>query len=146
VVTTTGRTSRLELVDDTFLAVSAERVRSAIDAGQIQAWWPGWRLRVFMDRADLGTRWSVVGLVAGLPMTGSAEIWLEPVGDGIVLHHYLRLDVAATPRRCARAERRYVRAWKRQAFALKDRLEAGRDPGEPALGSSARVDLPTTGG
>ena len=40
-----------------------------------------------MDRGLDGIRWSVTGRWAG-----SLEIWLEEVGDGVLVHHYARLD------------------------------------------------------
>ena len=60
-------------------------------------------LTPFMDRGDLGIRWSAVG--AG--WTGSIELWLESVGDGVLVHHYQRLDpvdgyAAGGPRRDGR--------------------------------------------
>jgi hypothetical protein len=53
------------------------------------------------------------------------EIWLEPVGDGVVIHWFLRADPPAPlpARRAGRERDRRVRDWKRHAFALKDRAE-----------------------
>jgi hypothetical protein len=139
--------ARVELVDETFLAAAPTVVHEAYrQRCAAHAWWPDWSLTVFMDRGAQGTRWSVSGPLDGLPATGSAEIWLEPVLDGVVLHHFLRVDVAAAPRRCGRARRRYVRAWKQQMARFKDALEAGRPPGSAAVGSSPAPDLPRTGG
>ncbi len=42
-----------------------------------------------MDRGLDGIRWSVTGA-----WVGSLEVWLEAVGDGVVVHHYARLDPA----------------------------------------------------
>jgi hypothetical protein len=138
---------RIELVDETFVAAAPALVHDAfVQRREANAWWPHWSSTVFMDRGRQGTRWSVSGDVHGLPAVGSAEIWLEPVLDGVVVHHFLRLDVAASPRRCARAQRRYARRWKQRMAAFKDRLEAGRTPGSVAVGSSPAVDLPRTGG
>ena len=66
------------------------------------------------------------------------EIWLEPVGDGVVLHWYLRADPltrdhAGRPRR----ERARVRRWKEQVHALKDELE-GAGNGQWTCGSQER--------
>jgi hypothetical protein len=58
-------------------------------------------------------------------LTGTAEIWLEPVGDGTVLHFYLRTGLSDRGR-AARAT-----AWKRSVHAVKDELERGREPGTP---------------
>ena len=82
-------------------------------------------MSVFMDRGDAGVRWSVAGR-----LLGSAEVWLEPVAGGTLLHYYLRVDLAdgssVRSRAIDRARRREALAWKRRAFALKDELEAGR--------------------
>ena len=91
-----------------------------------------------MDRGAAGIRWSVTGA-----LHGSTELWLEPVGDGVVVHYYLRADDgAADPvgaragrRRDARAARPAAGparvAWKRCANALKDELEGGRAARQP---------------
>ena len=87
--------------------------------------------------ASQGIRWSVTGA-----LTGSAELWLEPVGDGVVVHYYLRVDPAG--RRAGRARvaarapgrprRAAALAWKRHVNALKDELEGGRALGCPGTG------------
>jgi len=137
--------SRIELVDETFVAAAPAQVAAVLaDPHEQQRWWPGWQLSVFMDRGVQGTRWTVHGRLDGLVVRGSSEVWLEPVLDGVVLHHYLRVSTDGSVARTARAKRRYVRRWKRVVFALKDRLEAGRSPGAPAVGSSTGTDLPTT--
>ena len=63
------------------------------------------------------------------------EIWLEPWGDGVVVHWYLRAEPARVARRPERERAQRVRRWKEQVHALKDRLEAGREPGSPRLGT-----------
>jgi hypothetical protein len=71
------------------------------------------------------------------------EVWLEPFGDGVILHYYLRADPAGAPYRSvhrAVAEvRRRQRAIKRIFWALKDELEGGRRPGEPPAWVTASV-------
>ncbi len=61
-------------------------------------WWPDLDLRVTRDRGVKGEQWAVRGALAG-----SMEIWLEPVGEGTVLHWFLRADPRSplTPRRAA---------------------------------------------
>lgn len=74
------------------------------------------------------------------------EIWLEPWHDGVLLHHYARLDAGPSPTgadppatgavdaaAASRERERRVRAWKRSVHALKDELEAGREPGTAAV-------------
>ena len=135
----------VDLVDETFV-VADRAVLAAIvaDPQRWRAWWPDLRLTVFMDRGLDGIRWSATGAWAG-----SLEVWLEPAGDGVLLHHYARLDPVdrrtGTPlpeptdpagwRRAARQRSRRARAWKRDVWALKDELEAGRPVGEPRAAS-----------
>jgi hypothetical protein len=125
----------VDVVDETFLAVAPEVV--AAEFAQPVRWlqlWPDLRLEVMADRGVQGMRWTVQGA-----LVGSMEVWLEPVLDGTVLHYFLRADPAgpdgtpcpASARRAAAEARRRQRAAKAIAFACKDRLEAGRAPGEP---------------
>ena len=39
------------------------------------------------DRADKGIRWTVAG-----PLTGTMEIWLESMLDGVILHYFLHAE------------------------------------------------------
>lgn len=125
----------VDVMDETFLAVPPEVVAAEFAApAQWARWWPDLRLEVDTDRGVQGVRWTVRG-----GLVGSMEVWLEPVGDGTVLHYFLRADppgrdgrpAPASPRRGAAEARRRHRAAKAMAFACKDRLEAGRAPGEP---------------
>ncbi len=123
----------VDVVDETFLAVPPEVV--AAEFATPTRWpvfWPDLLLDVIADRGREGMRWSVTGA-----LVGSMEVWLEPVLDGTVVHYFLRADpagadgwpVPARPRRAAAETRARRRAAKAIAFALKDRLEAGRPPG-----------------
>jgi hypothetical protein len=76
-------------------------------------------------------RWSVAaagGRAAGL--TGSAEVWLEPMFDGVVAHFFLRLDPApgrpVSARRRERITRNYRLRTKHAFWALADQLDPGR--------------------
>jgi hypothetical protein len=132
----------VDLVDEMFVVVD-RRVLAAMVADPVSwaAWWPDLTLTVFMDRGLDGVRWSVSG-----SWVGSLEIWLEAVGDGVVLHHFARLDPSgpdgrpqpeqdgpAGRRRSARARARRARAWKRDMWLLKDTLELGRPVGAPRV-------------
>jgi hypothetical protein len=128
----------VDVVDETFLAVPPARV--AAEFAQPSGWlrlWPDLRLEVVTDRAEQGFRWTVTGA-----LVGSMEVWLEPVLDGTVLHYFLRADPAgpdgapapAHRRRGMAEARRRQRAAKAIAFAFKERLEAGRAPGEAPSG------------
>jgi hypothetical protein len=111
----------VDVTDDTFIRCPPAAVAPAVaDPASWARWWPGLELAVSRDRGAKGVRWLVAGR-----LTGSMEIWLEPVATGTVLHWFLRADPAGrqSPRGSARLRDREARAWKRHAFALKDRLE-----------------------
>lgn len=121
--TTIPRVDGQDLADDTFLAVAPAIVAPVVrDPASWRQWWPDLRLTVSLDRGRRGLHWSVAGA-----LSGSAEIWLEPVGDGTVLHFYLRAGLS-DEQRAARAL-----GWKRCVHALKDALE-----GDRAAGTAAR--------
>lgn len=114
----------LDLVDEFFVRADPEAVAAAFhDEAAWTVWWPDLRLTVFQDRGLAGLRWSATGAY-----TGSVEVWLEQRPGGVLVHHYLRLsdDRTMSWRRALRVRHRRTVAWKRHAWALKDRLEAGR--------------------
>jgi hypothetical protein len=117
----------LDVADDTFVVATPAAVAALVrDPASWRAWWPDLLLTVTRDRGLAGMQWSVRGAVLG-----SMEIWLEPWGDGVVIHWYLRAEPARVVRRPERARAERVLRWKEQVHALKDRLEAGREPGSP---------------
>ncbi len=140
----------LELVDETFVAADARTVVAEVrDPQRWKEWWPDLILTPFMDRGALGIRWSAASNV----WVGSVELWLERVSDGVLVHHYLRLDPVRSapplsPRQIAHERQRRAQSWKQAAFALKDRLEGNRRPGTPVLPSRSSLapDVPTMGG
>lgn len=124
----------VDLIDETFIVASPQVLAAVVhDPERWRQWWPDLELALFMDRGVQGVRWSVFGA-----FVGSSEIWLEPVGDGTLVHYFLRVDPATSgplqPRRAARIRRDRALGWKRWINALKDELEVGRQPGEPATG------------
>jgi hypothetical protein len=140
----------VDLIDESFIVAAPSELAAVVhDPQRWGAWWPGLQLTVFMDRGEQGVRWSVTG-----DLVGSAEIWLEPFGDGVVVHHYLRADptrrgsrteaVEGDPAKLARLadriRRRHALAWKRSVNALKDELEAGRPPGTARPGVKPRPE------
>ena len=91
-------------------------------------WFPDLFCDVVEDRADKGIRWTVTGA-----LTGTMEIWLEPVLDGVVLHYFLHAEPPGDPTKLNLAvlnHRRRV-AGKRMAFEVKNTLEATRPVGAP---------------
>jgi len=132
----------LDLVDETYVVVERTQIAAVVaDPVRWRAWWPGLDLAVFMDRGLDGIRWSITG-----DLVGSCELWLEALGDGVLVHYYLRAD-PTTPgsrtsarqlpesargrREVDRLRRRHAIAWKRVIWALKDEMEGDRAPGEP---------------
>ena len=134
----------IDLVDETFVVAAPADVAAVVhDPARWARWWPDLALTVFMDRGDAGIRWSVAG-----PWLGSCEVWLEPYGDGVVLHHYLRVDPAPAttrapnrPHQVARLRARRAQDWKRHAWALKDELERGRPAGEDRVPPAVKDGL-----
>ncbi|MEV4314449.1 polyketide cyclase / dehydrase and lipid transport [Actinocrispum sp. NPDC049592] len=119
----------VDVVDETFLAVPPATVAAAFtDPATWRRLWPDLRLEVYLDRGDKGLRWTVQGA-----LTGSMEVWCEPMLDGTLLHYFLRADPAQpmTPREAMREVHRRQLAAKTIAFDLKTVLEDGRRPGCP---------------
>jgi hypothetical protein len=142
----------VDLVDETFVVADRAAIAAVVaDPDRWRRWWPDLDVTVFMDRGADGMRWSARGA-----WVGSVEIWLEAQGDGVLLHHYQRLDPvdprtgAPRPepvdltglRRAAHERDRRARSWKRHVWALKDELEAGRSAGEPRVSAQDQVPTP----
>lgn len=125
--------SALDIADDTFVVADRAAVAALVgDPASWEIWWPDLALTVTEERGLKGMRWAVDG-----PLQGSMEIWLEPWGDGVVVHWYLRAASARVVRRPDRDRSQRVLRWKQHAYALKGRFEAGREPGSPRTGSGA---------
>jgi len=136
-----GHVAGVDLVDETYVVVERARIAGVVaDPTRWRQWWPALDLAVFMDRGLEGVRWSMTG-----ELVGSAEIWLESHGDGVIVHFYLRGEPTvpgspATPRALPRSSRgrremdrlrrRHALAWKRIVWSLKDEMEGERRPGE----------------
>lgn len=122
---------QIDLVEDTFIAAAPNAVRARVGTAAFGAeLWPDLRLTVTEDRGRKGLRYAVAG-----PFTGTAEVWLQEWADGVIVHVYLRVDPSGPawpPRRAAAEQRRRQRAAKPLLWAVKDELEDGRRPGEPA--------------
>jgi hypothetical protein len=119
----------VDVVDETFLAVSPPVVAAAFaDPRSWREFWPDLTLEVYLDRGEKGLRWTVQGA-----LTGSMEVWLEPMLDGTLLHYFLRADLpgAVRPRDVLREIAHRQLAAKTIALDLKTVLEDGRRPGCP---------------
>ncbi len=134
-----GAVNSIQIADQTYVAADGARVGAAIaDPSSWRRWWPDLRLQVVEDRGEKGMRWSVTGA-----LTGTMEIWLEPLKDGIdgvLLHYFVHAEptgVAAWQlaklNLAKMAHRRRV-AGKNMAFELKVTLERSRPVGvSPAV-------------
>ncbi|MGB5110122.1 MAG: polyketide cyclase / dehydrase and lipid transport [Mycobacterium sp.] len=125
----------VQIADETFVCADPADVGRAIaDPAGWRRWWPDLRLTVVEDRGPAGHRWTVAGA-----LTGTMEVWLETMMDGVILHYFLHAEPAgASAKDLARLDlaklnhRRRV-AGKRMAFEVKTRLEAQRPVGVSRL-------------
>ncbi|MGI8665952.1 MAG: SRPBCC family protein [Jatrophihabitans sp.] len=125
---------QIHLIDETWIDAPVERVSAVVaDPANWRLWWPTLQLTVTRDRGVKGIQWAAVAAPAGrrgvVPVGGTVEIWLEPLRNGVLLHHYLRLDPIGGRQLGTRAAAVGTRrlAWhaKRAFWQLKDELEAG---------------------
>lgn len=116
----------IQIADETFVAAAPEAVGRAVgDRTAWRRWFPDLRLEVVEDRAEKGVRWTTSG-----PLTGTMEIWLEPVLDGVVLHYFLHAEPTGSAKfDAAKLNHQRRVAGKRMAFEVKNRLEATRPVG-----------------
>jgi hypothetical protein len=135
---------QIHLIDEAWIDAPVRTVSAAVaDYANWRRWWPWLDLTVTRDRKLKGIQWVARSRPAesrfgqtgsyfgrSLPaLAGTVEIWLEPHRDGVILHHYLRLDPVG-----GRLSERAAAAWtkrlawhaKRVFWQLKDELEARR--------------------
>ena len=125
----------IQIADETFVCADPVAVGTAVaDPAAWRRWWPDLALKVVEDRADKGHRWNVTGA-----LTGTMEVWLEEVMDGVVLHYFLHAEPSgATAKQLADMDlpklnhQRRV-AGKVMAFGIKQRLESARPVGVSRL-------------
>jgi hypothetical protein len=119
----------LDVVDETFLVVPPKVVAAVFaEPAGWRRFWPDLDLEIYADRGDEGFRWTVRGA-----LTGTMEVWLEPILDGTLLHYFLRADLPGQrrPKDLRRELTRRQLAAKALALELKFALEDGRAPGCP---------------
>jgi hypothetical protein len=122
----------IDVVDSTWFAARPAAVAALVaEPGNWRRWWPDLTLEVDEWRGEKGIRWLVASVDgAGRGLAGSAEVWLEPMFEGVVVHFFLRLDPG--PGRTLRRRRRErithcYRTRTKQAFwRLADQLDPGR--------------------
>ena len=124
----------VDIVDESYIVVPRGVVAAVVgESRRWRVWWPDLDLEVFLDRGEEGMAWTVAG-----PLVGSAEIWLEELPRGVIVHYYLRAEPTVpgtttqprpmpdSPRARRHVEalrREHVLHWKRAMWALKDELE-----------------------
>jgi len=122
----------IDIVDSTWFAARPATVAAVVaEPANWRRWWPTLDLAVEEWRGDKGMRWTVRSVTGpGAGLRGSAEVWLEPMHEGVVAHFFLRLDPPAGQRlrrsRIARLSRRYRVDTKQAFWALADQLDPGR--------------------
>lgn len=121
----------IQVADETFVAMDGATVGAAVSQpARWGRWWPDLRLTVVEQRGDQGIRWTVTGA-----LTGTMEIWLQPMLDGVLLHYFLHTEPSgaaawqlAKMNLVKMTHQRRV-AGKRMAFEIKTELERARPVG-----------------
>ena len=119
----------IDVIDETFVVAAPSVVAAELRSPEMwRRLFPDLECAAYADRGDEGVRLTVTGA-----LVGTNGFWVEPWGDGAIVHYYLRADPvrSMSPKRLlATGERHRVRL-KAGLNELKDRLEAGRVPGMP---------------
>ena len=125
----------IQIADETFVCADPVDVGAAVaDAASWRQWWPDLRLTVIEDRGPMGHRWTVTGA-----LTGTMEVWLEAVLDGVVLHYFLHAEPSGVTAwelarmNLAKSNHRRRVAGKAMAFEVKRKLEETRPVGVSRL-------------
>jgi hypothetical protein len=128
---------QIHLIDQTWIDAPVRAVSTVVaDCANWRRWWPGLELTVARDRKDKGIQWSARSRPVArrfgadrVELVGTVEIWLEPHRDGVILHHFVRLDPVGdrlSDRAAAARTRRLAWHAKRMFWQLKDELESSR--------------------
>jgi hypothetical protein len=125
----------IQIADETFVCADPVDVGAAVaDPASWRQWWPDLRLTVIEDRGPMGHRWTVTGA-----LTGTMEVWLEAVLDGVVLHYFLHAEPSGVTAwelarmNLAKSNHRRRVAGKTMAFEVKRKLEETRPVGVSRL-------------
>jgi hypothetical protein len=125
----------IQIADETFVCADPAAVGAAVaNQSSWRRWWPDLKLTVVEDRGPAGQRWTVTGA-----LTGTMEVWLEAVMDGVVLHYFLHAEptgvtgAALAELNLAQLNHRRRVAGKNMAFEIKNDLERTRPVGVSRL-------------
>lgn len=132
----------VDIIDEMYVVASVDVVRQACcDEARWRRWFPELTLQAYADRGRKGVRWNVSGA-----LVGTAEVWLEEYGDGVIVHTYVRAEPAearGSARRLAGWTRRtYALPLKRHLMTLKFELEGDRVLGTARVPLAERVVSP----
>lgn len=121
----------VQIADETYVAADPARIGAAVgNPSNWRKWWPDLLLEVTEDRGSQGVRWAVAG-----PLTGTMEIWLEPMLGGALLHYFLHAEPTGVQApqlaklNLAKMTHRRRVAGKKMAFEVKTTLESSRPVG-----------------
>ncbi len=121
----------VNIIDESFVVASPLRMRTDwCDEQRWSALLPETRLECYQDRGLLGKRWRLAGR-----LVGTAEVWLESLPTGVLVHVYVRADPARRLRagQVRRLRTRLAFDLKRFGFAVKDAAEGARRAGQSSL-------------
>lgn len=125
----------IQIADETFVCADPADVGGLIaDPANWRRWWPDLRLTVVEDRGPAGHRWTITGA-----LTGTMEVWLEAVMDGVVLHYFVHAEPSGaaawelTRMDLPKMNHRRRVAGKDMAFEVKRTLESTRPVGVSRL-------------
>ena len=118
--------SAIDISDETFIVAPVALLqRELCDEA---TWRPlGLSLSCYEDRGIKGRRWRLTG-----NLHGTAEVWLEPVGDGVTVHVFVQAD-PVKPRRWTDPQNALNRRIKRRVLDLKRHYDLQRPAGMPAV-------------
>jgi len=122
----------IDIVDSTWFAARPAAVAAIVaEPANWRRWWPDLALEVDEWRGTKGVRWLVPSVAGrGTGLAGTAEVWLEPMFEGVVVHFFLRLEPPPGRRLGRRRTERITSDFRqrtKQAFwALADDLDPGR--------------------
>ena len=118
--------SAIDISDETFIVAPVALLqRELCDEA---TWQPlGLSLTCYEDRGIRGKRWRLTG-----NLHGTAEVWLEPVGDGVTVHVFVQADLAKH-RRWTDPQNALNHRIKRRVLDLKRHFDLQRPAGMPAV-------------
>lgn len=120
--------TRVDVVDEVFVAAGEAVLREQLCEEFVwRSWFSGARFVCRQDRGSLGKRWAVSG-----SLIGTAEVWLEAVQLGTIVHVFLQVDPSSGRRQ--RRPETYARRLRAGITTVKIELDRDRPAGTPGAG------------